>query len=455
MALTGIEIFKKLPKTNCGECGVPTCLAFAMNLAAGKAELAACPHVSEETRAALSEASAPPIRTVQVGVDKLRCQLGGETVLFRHEKTFVSPPPFAAQLSDTLTPEEIEERVSRWATYNYERVGLCLRPEMVAVLCDSGSPERFGQAVAQVAARDCFALMLVAEDAGCAEAGLKAASGKRPLLCAATEATADDFARLAKEYGAPLAVRAKDLDALAALTQRLDRLGVKDLVLDPAPESLAAALESSVAVRRAALAKVRALGYPTLVFASRFAECAGDPGIDPLKEALAASLLVAKYGGLIVLSDFRGETVFPLLLQRLNIFSDPQRPMTVSQGIYEVGGPGEGSPVLITTNFSLTYFILSGEIESSRVPTWLLIMDADGLSVLTAWAAGKFVGDLVGAFVKKSGIEEKVGHKTVIIPGYAAAIAGDLEDALPGWKVEVGPREASHIPAYLRAWRPS
>jgi acetyl-CoA decarbonylase/synthase complex subunit gamma len=450
MALTGIEIFKKLPKTNCGECGVPTCLAFAMNLAAGKAELAACPHVSQQVREELAEASAPPIRTVQIGVDKLKCQLGGETVLFRHEKTFVSPPPFAAIVPDTLSEAEIDERITRYATYDYERVGLCLRPEMVAVECASKDPARFAAAVAQVAAKDCFALMLMADDAACAEAGLKASAGKRPLLYAATAGNADDFARLAKEHGAPLAVRAADLDGLVALTERLSGLGVKDLVLDPGSETVAAALRDQVAIRRAALKKMRALGYPTVVFANRFAETNGDP----LKEALAAAVFVAKYGGLIVLSDFLGETIFPLLLQRLNIFSDPQRPMTVAQGIYEIGGPGPESPVLVTTNFSLTYFILSSEIESSRVPTWLLIQDADGLSVLTAWAAGKFVGDLIGAFVKKSGIEEKVSHKTIIVPGYAAAITGDLEDALPGWKVEVGPREASHVPAYLRAWKP-
>jgi len=450
MALTGIEIFKKLPKTNCGECGVPTCLAFAMNLAAGKAELAACPHVSEQVRGELSEASAPPIRTVQVGVDKLRCQLGGETVLFRHEKTFVSPPPFAALLPDTLSADEIDKRLERWATYNYERVGLCLRPEMVAVSAESNSAEQFAAAVARVVARDCFALMLMAEDAGVAEAGLKAAAGKRPLLYAATPESAEAFARLAKDYGAPLAVRAGSLDELAALTEKLSGLGVKDLVIDPGSDTVAAALRDQVYMRRSALKKVRALGYPTLVNAAKLA----DTGGDPLKEALAAAIFVAKYGGLIVLSDFQGETIFPLLLARLNIFSDPQRPMTVAQGIYEISGPGPDSPVMVTTNFSLTYFILSSEIESSRVPSWLLIMDADGLSVLTAWAAGKFVGDLVGAFVKKSGIEEKVSHKTVIVPGYAASIVGDVEDALPGWKVEVGPREASHVPAFLRQWKP-
>lgn len=167
-------------------------------------------------------------------------------------------------------------------------------------------------------------------------------------------------------------------------------------------------------------------------------------------ETVIASMLIAKYAGVVVLSDFVGENLFPLLLERLNIFTDPQRPMTVTEGIYEIGSPDENSPVLITTNFSLTYFIVSGEIEGSRVPSWLLIMDTEGLSVMTAWAAGKFSGDLVGTFVKKSGIADKISHKKIIIPGYAAAISGDMEEELPDWEILIGPRDASLIPKFLK-----
>jgi acetyl-CoA decarbonylase/synthase complex subunit gamma len=222
-------------------------------------------------------------------------------------------------------------------------------------------------------------------------------------------------------------------------------MGLKDLILDPGSREIKKSLEDLVAIRRASLKSGnRSLGFPTITFPCEMAS-----NID--METLIAGMHVAKYGGIVVMSDFTGENIFPLLLERLNIFTDPQRPMTVTQGIYPIGNPDENSPVLVTTNFALTYFIVSGEIESSKVPSWLLIKDSEGLSVMTAWAAGKFSGDDVGAFVKKSGIADKVKHKKIIIPGYAAAIAGDMEEELPGWAITVGPREAAHIPAFLKA----
>jgi acetyl-CoA decarbonylase/synthase complex subunit gamma len=175
---------------------------------------------------------------------------------------------------------------------------------------------------------------------------------------------------------------------------------------------------------------------------------------DPMKEAVIASMFVAKYGGIIVLSDFRGESLFPLLVERMNIFTDPQRPLATKEGIYDIGGPGENSPVLITTNFSLTYFLVSGYLETSRVPAWLLVKDTEGLSVMTAWAAGKFSADIIAPFIKKSGIEEKIKHSKLIIPGYAAVESGGLEEELPGWEILVGPRDGAHIPAYVKAWTP-
>jgi acetyl-CoA decarbonylase/synthase complex subunit gamma len=222
-------------------------------------------------------------------------------------------------------------------------------------------------------------------------------------------------------------------------------MGLKDLVVDPGSRAVKQSLEDLVSIRRAALKSGnRSLGFPAITFPCEMAS-------NPDMETLIAGMHIAKYGGIVVLSDFSGEVLFPLLLERLNIFTDPQRPMTVTEGIYEIGNPDENSPVLVTTNFALTYFIVSGEIEGSKVPTWLLIKDSEGLSVMTAWAAGKFSGDDVGVFVKKSGIEEKIKNKKLIIPGYAAAIAGDVEEELPGWTITVGPREAAHIPAFLKS----
>jgi acetyl-CoA decarbonylase/synthase complex subunit gamma len=283
------------------------------------------------------------------------------------------------------------------------------------------------------------------EDAAVMKAGIEKAGFKRPLLYAATEKTVDEFGALAKDADLPLAVKADSVEALIPLTEKLTGMGLKDLVIDSGAREIKQALEDQVAIRRAALkAANKALGFPTIVFPCEMAS-----NLD--METLIAAMFVAKYGGIVVMSDFTTESLFPLLLERLNIFTDPQRPMTVTEGIFEINNPDENSPVLVTTNFALTYFIVSGEIEASKVPAWLLVKDSEGLSVLTAWAAGKFGGDDVGLFVKKCGIMDKVKHQELIIPGYAAAIAGDVEEELPGWTITVGPREAAHLPAFLKA----
>lgn len=445
MALTGIQIFKLLPKTNCKECGVPTCLAFAMNLAAGKAELASCPYVSEEARAQLSEASAPPIRQLAIGSGENVVKIGGETVLFRHEKTFVNKPGLAVLIRDTMPPSEIESRLKRFNELRYERVGLILRPEMIAIKDGTGDPGKFEALVKEIKSRTDAALILMSEKVDVLSAGLKASSDRLPLIYAATESNWEPFANLAKEYNSPLAIKADTLENLSRLSDKLMEAGLKDIVLDPGSRTLRRAFEDQIMIRRASLnQKNRSLGFPTIAFPCEMTD-------DPMKETLIAATLVAKYAGIIVLSDFRGESLFPLLLERLNIYTDPQRPMMMEQGIYPIGNPGEDSPVLVTVNFSLTYFIVSGEIESSRVPSWLLVMDTEGLSVLTAWAAGKFVGDAIGVFIKKSGIADKVKHRQVIIPGAVAVISGDLEEELgQEWKVKIGPREAAHLPAFLK-----
>ena len=448
MALTGIEIFKKLPKTNCGECGVPTCLAFAMKLAAGQAELAACPHVSEEAKAELAEASAPPIRPVTIGVGDEALTVGGETVLFRHEKTFVNPPGIAILISDTMDDAEVEARVKKLEELQYDRIGLTLRANLVAAKCDSGDSAKFEALVKKIVDGTKTGIVLACEKPDVLAAAVKACADRRPLLYAATKETVDAMADLAKENSCPLAVRAANLSELSELAEKLANAGVKDLVLDPGSRRLRDAFEDEIVIRRSALMKkFRPLGFPTITFPCEMTD-------DPMKEVLIAAAFIAKYAGIIVLSDLSGESLFPLLLARMNIYSDPQRPMATKEGIYEIGGPGEDSPVLVTSNFSLTYFIVMGEIETSRVPAWLLVKDTEGLSVMTAWAAGKFVADAVAPLVKKSGIADKAKHKKLIIPGYAAAISGELEEELPDWEIQIGPREAAHIPAFLKQWKP-
>ena len=445
MALTGIQIFKLLPKTNCKECGVPTCLAFAMNLASGKAELDACPYVSDEAREQLSEASAPPIRPVVVGAGVRKATAGGETVQYRHEKTFFSPTLIAGVINSDISAADLESKLKVWNAFQFERVGLNLRPELAAVKDVNGDAAAFGAVAKQIAETSEFNVILMTEALDVMKAGVEAAGFKRPLMYAATEANADDFGALAKENGLPLALKADSIDGVTALSDKLTGMGLKDLVIDTGAREIKQALEDQIALRRSALKDSnRTVGFPTITFPCEMAE-----NLD--MQALIGAMFVAKYGGIAVFSDLAGEAVFPLLLERLNIYTDPQRPMTVTEGIYDIGNPDENSPVLITTNFALTYFIVSGEIEGSRVPTWLLIKDSEGLSVLTAWAAGKFAGDDVGLFVKKSGIMDKVKHTELVIPGYAASIVGDIEEELPGWTITVGPREAAHIPGFLKA----
>ena len=449
MPLTGIEIYKLLPKTNCGECGVPTCLAFAMSLAAGKAELTACPYVSDEAKAKLEEASAPPIRPVTIGVGNKAIKVGGGTVMFRHEKRFDNPPGFAILISDTMTKADIESRLERFAELQYDRVGLTLRPELVALRCDSEDIGKFETLVAKVTKQnsDCN-IILASQNPDILAAGLKASANRKPLLYAATKDNLDRVADLAKENSCPLAVKADGLEELAQLSLRLTESGVKDIVLDSGSRTLRRAFEDQIAIRRSALdKKFRPLGFPTIVFP-------GEMSDNPMKEAMIAATFVAKYGGLIVLSDFQGESLFPLLVERMNIYTDPQRPLATAEGIYEIGSPDENSPVLITSNFSLTYFIVSGEIENSRISSYLLVKDTEGLSVMTAWAAGKFSADVIAPFVKKCGITERIKHKKLIIPGYIAVESGSLEEELPGWEIMVGPREGAHIPASLKNWKP-
>jgi len=446
MALTGIEVFKLLPKTNCGDCGVPTCLAFAMNLVGGKAELAACPHVSDESKEKLSDMAAPPMRPFSVGSGDHVVSLGGETVMFRHEKRFESPARVAILISDTLSEDEVSERVQKLTDLSYERVGRILQAEFAALKCDSGDAGKFRALVENVTGQSDCAVILCATDAAVLDAAATVCADRRPILYAATAGNVADVAAVAQKHHCPVVASGNSVDEAAEVSEKLERAGIKDIVIDSGARNLKQAFEDQISIRRAALVgKFKPLGYPTIVIPSEITD-------DPAKEAVMSCAFMAKYAGIIVLSDLFGDSLFPLLVGRLNIFTDPQRPLATSEGIYPIGDPDTSSPVLVTSNFSLTYFIVSGEIASSRVPSWLLVKDTEGLSVLTAWAGGKFSGDVIGPFVKKSGIAEKISHRTVIIPGYLAPESGAVEDELSDWQVLVGPKEASNIAGYLKLW---
>lgn len=450
MALTGIQILKMLPKTNCGDCGIPTCLAFGMKVAAGQIEISACPHVSDEVKESIGEASAPPIRTVKIGSGDTAFTSGGETCLFRHEKRFENPTGIAVLLSTDMSDGDIDGRIDRFKALRYERVGVLLKADLIAVKDASGDEKAFTGLVQKVLdSADDANIILISENSTNMAAAAKVCGDRKPLLFGATKDNSDAMAQVAQETGCPLGIKGAKLDDAVAVSESLIGKGLKDMVIDTGARTMRAALEDNIVARRAAVTKkFKPLGFPTIMFPCEMTD-------DPLMEAMIASVLVAKYAGIIVLSDLQGDTLFPLLLERLNIFTDPQRPMVVQEDIYSINGPSENSPVLITCNFSLTYFIVSGEIEGSKVPSWLLIKDTEGLSVLTAWAAGKFGADLIAQFMKKSGIEDKVKHRDLIIPGYLASIKGELEEELPDWNITIGPREAGHLPAFLKEWKPA
>jgi acetyl-CoA decarbonylase/synthase complex subunit gamma len=444
MALSGLEIFKQLPKTNCGDCGIPTCLAFAMKLAAGQAELSSCPHVSDEAKAALSEASAPPMRAVTVGVGDTAFTVGEETVLFRHDKTFVNPAALGVTVDAGADDAAIDAIVAAANAASFERVQQVLRCGFVAVR-GNGDATRFAAVAQRVMAATQLPLVLMTEDPAEMAAALDVAAARRPLIHAATEANADVMIELAKKHNLPLVVRAAGLEAVSALTEKATAAGLKDLVIDSAPSTPGAQLRDLVFSRRAALnKKFAALGFPTIVFPGEFAD-----GNDELEVVYAAADML-KYGSIIVMSGAEPWRMLPLLVLRQNIYTDPQRPMQAEAKVYEFGNPGPDAPFFITTNFSLTYFIVSSEIEAAKVPARLGIVDAEGLSVLTAWAAGKFVPERIAKFVNDCGIADQMAAKEVIIPGVVAQISGELGEELQGWNVVVGPAEAADIPAFLK-----
>jgi len=445
MGLTGIQIFKYLPKTNCGDCKFPTCLAFAMRLAAAQVRLDACPHVSEEAKKILTEVSAPPIRLVKLGAGDRVIEIGDETVLFRHEKKFNHPSCLALAIADNLSDSEIEQKAQEVNNSTIERVGQKLKVDLICIQDKSGDAGRFAQVAKKIAQVSSAGLILQSLKPEIMKAGLSETAAKRPLIYAATQENQSQMTALAKEYKTFLAVYSdQGLEALSALADTIVAAGVEDLVLDSGARGAGRMLSDLTQIRRAAIKKkFKSLGYPTIVFP-------GEGADDSLMEATRAGIGITKYASLIVLNNINKEVLLPLYTVRQNIFTDPQQPMQVTENLYKVGEPSDDAPLLITTNFSLTYFIVLGEIENSKVPSWLLVADSEGLSVLTAWAADKFNAPKIAKLFKKQNIEEKIKHRKLIIPGYVSVLSGEIEEELPGWKVLVGPREAANIPKYLR-----
>ncbi|WP_425060559.1 Corrinoid/iron-sulfur protein large subunit [Sporomusa carbonis] len=443
MALTGLDIFKQLPKTNCKDCGSPTCLAFAMAMANGKASLDMCPHASEAAKEALGAATAPPVRTVKVGVGEQEIVMGDETVLFRHDKTFYHPTAFAIQVSDTLTGAELDAKIEKINGLVMDRVGQRIAVDMVAVTNCSGNAATFKAAVEAVAAKAKFALMLVG-DVAALEAAVPAVAAKKPLIHAATAENWEKVVALAKANNCPVVVKGNGLDDTAALVEKV-AAQYKELVLDFGNTQQSKTLAEMVNARRLAIKKkFRPFGYPML---------ACTLATDPKEEVVEATTYVAKYASIVCLKADEKHHLLPLMAWRMNIYTDPQKPMAVEAKVYEIGEVTPDSPVYVCTNFALTYFAVEGEVVGSKIPGYIVAVDTDGASVLTAWAAGKFVAEPIAEFVQKTGIMEKVNHNSIVIPGYVAIISGKLKEK-SGLDVIVGPQEAAGIPAFAKARYP-
>jgi acetyl-CoA decarbonylase/synthase, CODH/ACS complex subunit gamma len=442
MAMTGLQILALLPKTNCKECGCNTCLAFAMKLAAMKAELKECPYASDEAKRVLGAASEPPVRCVELGSDR-KLRLGGETVLYRHEKTFVNKTALAININDTDSVSAVDEVLKSVNDYLLERVGESLRVEMVAITNKSGDAAKFTALAEKAWKTTGRSLVLCSTDPKALATAAKAVKGSRSVLASASPETADELKAVAVENGHALALSAPNLNALADMAGKLKASGFNDLLLQFAPKSLAEQFQLNSIIRKAALKDdFRALGYPALHFIQDG---------DYLHTTVAAITDINKYGGICVLPTFDRAQLATLMTLRLNIYTDPQKPIQVEPKVYAIGEPKADSPVFVTTNFSLTYFIVSGEIENSGTSAWLVVPECEGMSVLTAWAAGKFSGATIAKFIKGIGLENSVTTREIVIPGYVAQISGELEEGLPGWKVLVGPQEASDIESFIKA----
>jgi acetyl-CoA decarbonylase/synthase, CODH/ACS complex subunit gamma len=441
MALSGLDIQKLLPKTNCKECGSNTCLAFAMKLAGKKANLSECPYASDEAKGILGAASEPPVKSIGFGPEK-KIKIGEETVLYRHEKTFVNQGLFAVDIGDDEAEAKIDETLAKIRDYVVVRVGKSLTVDMVSVTQRGSDPARFAALAKKAWETAKRPLVLRSKDSSALVLAAEAVKGSGSILVAATESNADALRAAAEANGHSLALSGT-VDEVCALSSRLKAAGFNELVLQFATQSLAEQYQVNSLARRMAIKEnYKPLGYPFL----RYFESG-----NLLEDSAAAMVEICKYGGILVLPGFDAAQLVTLMALRLNIFTDPQKPIQVEPKLYPIGEPTAASPVFVTTNFSLTYFIVSGEIENAGTSAWLVIPECEGMSVLTAWAAGKFTGAGIAKAVKESGLDATSESKTLVIPGYVAQISGEVEENLPGWKVLVGPQDAGDIESFVKA----
>ncbi|MBI4974577.1 MAG: acetyl-CoA decarbonylase/synthase complex subunit gamma [Candidatus Omnitrophica bacterium] len=444
MALSGLDIYKLLPKTNCKECGYATCLAFAMALAQKKVSLDKCPHVTAQARLALESSSQPPIKLVTIGTGESKLELGNETVMFRHEQKFYHPTGIGFLVEDTLSQDELKNRLSKINDLKFERVGQIIKVDLVALKNSSQDKAKFISMVKTAVEATKLNIILISSNADALKEACTIVKDRRPLIMAGSKDVFDSLVTIAKENNLPLVVEGQSLEEIAVSTEKAKSQGIEEMVLYIKEDVLSKKFQKFTLARRSALKKnTRPLGYPLIAFTTQE---------EPERELEEAISYVTRYANIVILKNIDKDFVFPLLVVRQDIYTDPQKPVQVEPKVYEIGHVTKESPVIATTNFSITYFTVAGEVEGSKVPTYIISCDAEGMSVLTAWAAEKFTAEKIADTLKKCGIEGMVSHKKVVIPGYVAVLSGKLEE-LSGWTVEVGPREASGLPAFLKGWK--
>ncbi len=444
MALKGLDIFKLTPKTNCKDCGQPTCMAFAMKVAQGGLTIDKCPHMSADALAKLSEATEPPMKTISVGEHKL----GGETVLLRHEKTLVNKNLFSAAVCANMPDEEIDARISESVAIDYERIGERMYVECILVNCPEEQPAERNISVAKKAADTGRDIIIRCVKPELADEVITAVGSAVKILIGANASNFEAMNGIATKHSLVLGVGGEDLADIHNTIEKLEAAGNKNLIIDVGTKSIKDAFAAAVQIRRAAIKdNDRSFGYPALVIVDLLAKD------DPLMQAALAALFTLRFGSIVVMGRMTYADALPLYGLRQNIFTDPQKPMKMEPGVYPINGADENAVCAVTVDFALTYFVVSGEMERSGVPVNLFITDAGGYSVLTAWAAGKLSAGSIAKFIEENDIESKIKSRTLILPGKVAVLKGEIEAKLPGWKVVVGTNEAIQLVRFLKDYK--
>jgi len=457
--VSGIDIYKHLPRTNCGDCGVPTCMAFAMQVASKKKPLDACAHVSQEARTLLGDARTPPMATISLGAGENTVIVGGETVLYRHEERFQHPPILAVRVAASLSQEAMQERIAAVKTLQFERVGKTVGVDAVAVAHGGLTAVDYTAFVRQIAEQTDRLLLLLCTDPAVMGAAAAVVAHRKPLLVGATEDNIEAMGSVASRHGLPLVVSAPGIERTAALAERGSAAGIKELLLDPQPDNLAAAVGTLSRLRRLAIEeRVGTLGYPSFVDVGKIVDhgvptdAPGEGEEQASEQMVAAISAVIRYAGAVVVDTVEPWAIHPIVTVRQDLYTDPQVPNAVEAKLYEIGNPGPDAPVLVTTNFALTYFTVAGEVEASKIPAFISVIDTEGLGVLNAYADDRLTAERLVQAVREQGVMDRARHNCLIIPGLVARMRIGIEE-ISGWDVMVGPDDAGGIPRFLHELR--